>query len=127
MATTTQDAMYQQIGGEAGLTKVVDTFYERLWADPDLKHYFDNIDRMDLKKHQRMFLTHVLGAEPAGYGGRSLSEAHTNLGITHDAFDKVAWHLRMTLEEEDVERTLIPIIMGFVEGVRGQVVEHKGF
>ena len=35
MATTTHDAMYQTIGGAAGLTKVVDNFYERLWADPE--------------------------------------------------------------------------------------------
>lgn len=32
------------------------------------------------------------------------------------------WYLRVTLEELDVDRSLIMIINGFVEGGRGQVV-----
>jgi len=123
MATTeTHDAMYQQIGGEAGLKKVVDNFYERLWADPDLQHYFTGIDREKLKQHQRQFLTFVLGGGVDAYSGQSLSSAHVDLNITNDAFSKVAWHLTLTLEELDVERSLIMIINGFVEGARGQVV-----
>jgi hemoglobin len=123
MATTeTHDAMYQQIGGEAGLKKVVDNFYERLWADPDLQHYFTGIDREKLKQHQRQFLTFVLGGGVDAYSGESLSSAHADLNITNDAFSKVAWHLTLTLEELDVERSLILIINGFVEGARGQVV-----
>jgi len=35
MATTeAHDTMYTSVGGDAGLTVLVDNFYERLWADP---------------------------------------------------------------------------------------------
>jgi hemoglobin len=123
MATAeTHDAMYQTIGGEAGLTKVVDHFYERLWADPDLRKYFEGIDRDRLKQHQRMFLTFVLGGGVDAYKGESLGSAHTDLHITDEAFSKVAWHLSMTLDELDIERSLSMIINGFVEGARSQVV-----
>jgi hemoglobin len=123
MATTDlHDAMYQSVGGDAGLTVLVDNFYARLWSDPDLKPYFEGIDRDALKKHQRMFLTFALGGGPDAYTGRPLAAAHETLNITNDAFDSVAYHLRLTLEELDVERPLISIIMGFVEGTRGQVV-----
>lgn len=121
MATTVHDSMYQTIGGEAGLKKVVDHFYERLWADPELRSYFEGIDREKLKLHQRKFLTYALGHDPS-YDTVSLSSAHATLNITHAAFDKVAWHLEMTLEELDVDRPLILIIKGFVEGARAQVV-----
>lgn len=127
MATTTHDAMYQTIGGAAGISKVVDHFYERLWADPELRHYFDGIDRSKLKEHQRQFLTFALGGGTDAYSGRALTEAHTNLNITDAAFSKVAWHLTLTLEELDVDRSLIAIINGFVEGARAQVVERRGF
>jgi len=116
------DAMYQQIGGEVGLRKVVDHFYERLWADPELQKYFEGIDGERLKHHQAQFLTFVLGGGAEAWGGVSLGSAHSELNITDDAFTKVAWHLTMTLEELDVERSLIMIINGFVEGARGQVV-----
>jgi hemoglobin len=114
--------MYQQIGGEAGLKKVVDHFYERLWADPELKHYFEGIEREKLKQHQAQFLTFVLGGGAESWSGVSLGSAHSALDITDDAFTKVAWHLTMTLEELDINRSLSMIINGFVEGVRGQVV-----
>ncbi len=126
MATETHDAMYQTIGGDAGITKVVDLFYEKLWADPELKHYFDGIDREKLKHHQRQFLTFALGGGENAYGGRPLGESHAFLKITDSAFSKVQWHLRVTLEELDVDRPLIRIIMGFVEGARSQVVGWKG-
>lgn len=123
MATTeTHDAMYQQIGGEAGLKKVVDHFYERLWADPDLKPYFAGIDGTKLKQHQTQFLTFVLGGGASEWGGVSLGSAHTHLNITDEAFTRVAWHLTMTLDELDVNRSLSMIIDGFVEGARSQVV-----
>lgn len=124
MATAVEkhDAMYQQIGGEAGLKKVVDHFYERLWADPELTPYFNGIDGEQLKKHQAMFLTFVLGGGANEWAGVSLGSAHAHLKITDDAFTKVAWHLTMTLDELDVNRSLSGIINGFVEGVRGQVV-----
>jgi hemoglobin len=123
MATLeTHDAMYQQIGGAAGLTKVVDHFYERLWADPELKPYFEGIDGAKLKHHQTQFLTYVLGGGAKEWAGVSLGSAHSQLKITDAAFSKVAWHLTMTLDELDVNRALSAIINGFVEGARGQVV-----
>jgi len=118
--------MYQSIGGDAGLNEVVDVFYDRLWSDPNLRHYFEGIDRDALKRHQRMFLTYVLGG-PGAYDGRPLPEAHRGLSITNEAFDEVADHLRLTLEEVDVDRSLVAIILGFVEGARPQVVMQRGF
>jgi hemoglobin len=117
--------MYQQVGGDAGLTVLVDNFYQRLWADPSLDRYFVGIERDALKRHQRQFLTYVLGG-PHVYAGAPLTGAHVNLNITNEAFDTVGHHLLLTLEELDIERSLIKIIMGFVEGARVQVVGWKG-
>ena len=122
MATETHDAMYQTVGGAEGITRIVDLFYEKLWADPELQPYFAGIDRERLKHHQRQFLTFALGGGTLAYEGRALGDSHANLKITNEAFSKVQWYLRVTLEELDVDRPLIMIINGFVEGGRGQVV-----
>jgi hemoglobin len=119
--STTHDAMYQSVGGDAGLNLLVDNFYARLWADRSLDRYFEGIERDALKRHQRMFLTYVLGG-PGAYEGRPLVTGHAGMNITDEAFDTVAHHLLLTLEELDVDRPLIRIIMGFVEGARAQVV-----
>ena len=122
MATETHDAMYQTVGGAEGINQIVDRFYEKLWADPELQPYFAGIDRDRLKHHQRQFLTFALGGGTLAYEGRALGESHADLKITDEAFSKVQWYLRVTLEELDVNRSLIMIINGFVEGGRGQVV-----
>lgn len=122
MATETHDAMYQTVGGADGISRIVDLFYEKLWADPELQPYFAGIDRERLKHHQRQFLTFALGGGTTAYEGRALGDSHANLKITDEAFSKVQWYLRVTLEELDVDRPLIMIINGFVEGGRGQVV-----
>jgi hemoglobin len=119
--STTHDAMYQSVGGDAGLNLLVDNFYARLWADRSLDRYFEGIERDALKRHQRMFLTYVLGG-PGAYEGRPLVTGHAGMNITDEAFDTVAHHLLLTLEELDIDRPLIRIIMGFVEGARAQVV-----
>lgn len=122
---TVHDAMYQQVGGDAGMTVLVDNFYARLWSDPSLDRYFAGIDRDTLKKHQRMFLTYVLGGGGATYQGQPLTFAHAHLNITDEAFDTVGHHLLLTLEELDIPRSLIRIVMGFVEGARPQVVDWR--
>lgn len=116
------ETMYESIGGDAGLRVAVDNFYTRLWADPDLKGYFNDIDKDALKNHQRAFLTTALGGSDGTYAGQSLPQAHVGLNITDDAFDKVAEHLRLTLTELKVDKSLLQIIIGFVEGKRSQVV-----
>ncbi|HWF74027.1 MAG TPA: group 1 truncated hemoglobin [Solirubrobacteraceae bacterium] len=120
------ETMYEAIGGDAGLTVAVDDFYRRLWADDELKGYFEGIDRDALKYHQRMFLTMALGGGDGTYAGQSLPQAHTGLSITDDAFDKVAEHLRRTLVDLKVDKSLLQIIIGYVEGKRNQVVMQLG-
>jgi hemoglobin len=116
------ETMYEAIGGDAGLEVVVDNFYARLWADDELKGYFEGIDKQALKNHQRAFLTTALGGGDGTYNGQTLPQAHTGLSITDDAFDKVALHLTRTLQELKVDKSLLQIIIGYVEGKRSQVV-----
>ncbi|MEA2264419.1 MAG: hemoglobin [Solirubrobacteraceae bacterium] len=114
-------SLYEQIGGAPAVELLVDRFYERLWADSSLQRYFAEIDRVDLKRHQRMFLNLALGGgEP--YTGRPLPEAHADLRIDDVAFDKVAEHLTITMRELDIDPPAITIIDGAVKAFRSQVV-----
>ena len=121
------ETMYECIGGDAGLKVAVDNFYARLWADDELKGYFNGIDKDALKNHQRAFLTMALGGCNGIYAGKPLPQAHMGLSITDDAFDKVAEHLRLTLVDLKVDKSLLQIILGFVEGKRSQVVMQMAF
>lgn len=84
--------LYERLGGAPAVAAVVDNFYERILIDDSLRPYFATVDMPKLKAHQRAFVAAALGAT-AGYGGRSMGEAHRTLHIDDSAFDRVVAHL----------------------------------
>lgn len=104
--TDPQATDYALIGGGPAVTAVVDSFYEKVLADPALTGYFTDVDMPRLKRHQVLLVSQVLGG-PAQYDGRDLGAAHQGLGITTDAFDKVVEHLVEALEQAGVPADVI--------------------
>lgn len=115
-------SLYDAIGGQPALLAAVETFYRRVLADPALAPYFAGIPMLRLKGHQAAFLAMAL-AGPAEYRGRSLCVAHAGLGITDDAFDRVAQHLVATLAVLGVEAGTIDQIVAHVASLRAEIVE----
>ena len=64
---------YDAIGGGPAVSAVVNDFYVRVLADPQLVPYFEGVDMARLKRHQVLLVTQVLGG-PAKYDGRSLPD-----------------------------------------------------
>lgn len=57
--------LYDEIGGQGTIDKLVNAFYPRVYADEKLKPLFQG-DMEEIKKKQRMFLSQFLGG-PALY------------------------------------------------------------
>jgi hemoglobin len=89
-------SLYARLGQEAGIGTAVEQFYERVVADPQLAHHFNDVDLPRLRRHQAALLVQVTGG-PVGYSGRDLATAHAGLEITPDDFDRVVGHLVATL------------------------------
>jgi hemoglobin len=52
--------LYAEIGGQETIDKLVNTFYPRVYADPELRPLFEG-DMEEIKRKQRMFLPQFLG------------------------------------------------------------------
>ena len=50
-------SLYEQLGGEEMVTKMVSIFYRKVLADPRLKPFFEHMDMGRLESMQRMFLS----------------------------------------------------------------------
>jgi hemoglobin len=120
-ASTSPSTLFDRIGGQNGVATVVTAFYARVTADPLLAGWFDGLDMARLVAHQRRFLAAALGG-PDRYGGRDLCAAHRRLGITDDAFDRVAGHLATALTDLGVHDDDVATILGSVAGLRSAVV-----
>lgn len=114
---------YRRIGGRGALTAVVDEFYRRLLADPEVAPLFADTDMDRQRRHQAAFLATALGG-PAAYAGRDMHSAHRGRGITARHFAVVAGHLQTTLEWAGVGGDELAAIMATAAGLQEQIVER---
>jgi hemoglobin len=120
-------SLYQRIGHAGGLLWLVNTLYLRVLADPLLMSYFkhlDDPDRQWLRWHMLTLLAVVAGG-PSKYQGRDLHEAHADLHITEEAFDRVVWHLQATLQELEAQQEDQQAILAAVQARRDAVVTFE--
>jgi hemoglobin len=116
-----QSSIYGIIGGEAALSPVVDDFYDRVLADPELRGFFAGANMTRLKGRQVEFFAAALGG-PQPYTGASLRDAHRGRGIEQKHFDLVAGHLVAALRAADVPYEIIDRIVGAISPLASQIV-----
>jgi hemoglobin len=113
---------YQRLGGIDALRPVVDEFYARILADPELAPYFAGLDVARIKRHQVLLLASLLGG-PHTYPGRSLAEAHRGHGITSADYDRVVTHLRAVLADAGVPDDIVAAIADAVAAAKADIVD----
>ena len=98
---TKDSSLYERIGGEAAIARLVDAFYERIIADEELRPFFEKSSMETLRRMQREFIAAALGG-PIVYAGRSLREVHAGRGITKVHFRKFVHHLLETMKADEL-------------------------
>jgi hemoglobin len=95
-------SLYERIGGEESIAKLVDHFYAKVVADPEIGYYFTHVPMGKLIPMQREFFAMATGG-PALYSGRPLSEIHRPLAISRREFARFTEHLIETLQEIGID------------------------
>ncbi len=105
------EALYEKVGGEEAIAKVVDYFYNELvLKDETVKHFFDNTDMEKQRRHQTKFISFALGG-PNQYSGQSMAKAHEGMNLQPEHFQAIANHLHDALahfgvDEKDIDTAL---------------------
>lgn len=97
-----EDTIYDRIGGGETIDTLVDSFYDKVLADPELRSYFEDVPLPKLRNMQKEFFSAATGG-PITYTGRPLDEVHRGLGITRREFQRFTEHLLETLHDVGVE------------------------
>jgi PAS domain S-box-containing protein len=116
------DSLYAKLGGKPVIESVVDKFYQRVLADPELAPFFAKTNMDWLKGRQVQFLTQVLGG-PAQYRGRPMNPAHENLAIEDRHFALTVKHLVAALQSLRVPKTLIDEVAVLVTPLKAEIVK----
>ena len=105
-----QQTLFQRVGGEQAIAELIDRFYDRVVADPELKPFFENVSMVKLRRMEREFFCAALDG-PIKYSGRPLGHVHHGRGITKHHFSLYVGHLIDTLHSFALkERDLQDII-----------------
>ncbi|MDP0491364.1 MAG: group 1 truncated hemoglobin [Verrucomicrobiota bacterium JB023] len=93
------ESLYERIGGEEGISKLIDQFYERVLADEELAPFFQHTPIEKLQRMQKEFFSEALGG-PLFYSGKPLRQVHAGKGIRKEHLRRFTDHLKGTLESE---------------------------
>ncbi|MBD0324071.1 MAG: group 1 truncated hemoglobin [Aldersonia sp.] len=114
-------SIYEQIGGQEALITVVDDFYKRVLADPQLAGFFAGSNMSRLKGKQVEFFAAALGG-PDEYSGLSMKDTHRGRGIGQIHFDLVAKHLSESLADAGVPDATVEKIIGAIAPLSDDIV-----
>lgn len=123
MAPAAEVSIYEAIGGEPALVAVVDDFYVRVLADPQLAGFFAGVNMPKLKGRQVEFFAAALGG-PDGYQGVGMRDVHAGRGISQADFDKVAFHLTGALAAAGVPAETIAAIASAILPLADDIVSR---
>ncbi|MFZ2312870.1 MAG: group 1 truncated hemoglobin [Methylobacter sp.] len=124
MSDTSNDTLFDQLGGEAAVNAAVDIFYRKVLADYRINRFFENVDMEKQAAKQKAFLTMAFGG-PHNYTGEDMRKGHAHLvqmGLDDSHFDAVMEHLGATLTELNVPQDLIDQVAAIAESTRNDVL-----
>ena len=93
-----QDTLFADMGGQAGIDKIVDASVDNYLADDRIKAIFDesNIDR--LRAEFKVQFCQVAGG-PCDYKGHDMTTAHKGLHLTNANFNAVVEDLQLAMDK----------------------------
>jgi hemoglobin len=117
--------LFEQMGGESALRRVVDTFVDRVFDDTMIGFFFRNASRERVKEKEYEFAARHLGAD-IPYTGRPIRDVHAPHRIMGGQFNRRLQILKETLEEMAVPAIVRDHFLRHTEALRGQVTPDVG-
>jgi hemoglobin len=122
--------LWQRLGGEPAVKKVVDDWFELTANDPkvDLARggkFQPTPEQVDNLKKLLVAQISMASGGPLKYTGRSMKETHKGMEITAAEFDAAAANLKKVLEDHKVPAVEIQDLLKIVESTRKDIVEKE--
>lgn len=117
------DSLYQALGGEPGITRVVEGMLLRIAQDSRIVGHFEKIDIQRLRDK----LIEQVCAEAGGpcvYTGDSMEESHKGLALTPADFNALVENLQASMTAEAVPVPAQNRLLARLAPMRAQVIDR---
>jgi hemoglobin len=138
-------SLYDRLGGDEGLAKIVDDFTPRVLQDPRVNWPRNNVKRhtfslkkegetatwkatpenvAQLKKHLVQFLALATGG-PAKYEGKEIKSSHAGMQIGNPEFDAAIGDVKASLDKLQIPNKEQKELLAILESTRPQIVTQR--
>lgn len=93
--------MWAAFHAQGGVARVVDAFVARNQADPRIADIFRGQDMARLRRTLKEQFCYILGGG-CDYSGRTMAEAHKNLGVQTADFNALVENLQWAMDREKI-------------------------
>lgn len=125
-AMPTDHTLYQRFGGAPMVNEVVDSFYNRVLRDEQLRAFFENASVDRLKAMQKEFFAAALDG-PMLSSDVDLARIHHGMGITREHLTRFVDHLIAVLDEHSqIEARDAMSIVYRIATYSDQIIEGAG-
>ena len=95
----TDENLYDDFGGEAGVSRIVDAMVERSVQDPRIADVFAASDLVRLRRTLKEQFCYIL-AGPCDYSGMDMASSHKDHGISNREFNALVENLQLAMNAE---------------------------
>ncbi|MGJ7459029.1 group I truncated hemoglobin [Halomonas sp. MA07-2] len=119
--TSQQESLYTRLGGEAGITDIVEDFTLRLADDPEIVIFFanSNIDLFVASLKEQLC---DIANGPCRYEGPPMDRAHQHMGLTDAHFNAVVQHMQDALIHQEVPVGARNQLLGRLARLHGDIM-----
>jgi len=114
---------FEAMGGTPMIVKITKIFYDKIYEDPWLKLYFEEIPQEHIERQQVAFMQAALGGENL-YCGQTPPAAHKHMYITHALFEARQELLDKSFEEANASDLLIEKWQRIDDAFFNRIVKH---
>lgn len=121
-ASSNNGTLYQQLNGEQGIEKLVDSFINQIGRDEQILAYFK---QTNVAHFRQGFITHLCSVTdgPCEYEGDNMVDIHTGMNISKKDFNRVVELLINAMDEQHVSQTVQNKILSRLAPLRPEVIE----
>jgi hemoglobin len=115
--------LFDDLGGEPAMVRVIDGMLDRALADPQMAPIFEHSDMDRLKKLLFIHTCHIADG-PCEYDGQDMRRSHDGLGIRTIHFNKLVQNMQDAMDDEDIpfrtQNKLLARLAPFHDDVTGR-------
>lgn len=122
-ATTTDQTLYSQLGGQEGLEKIAGNFIYQIGENDDIRPYFMN---SNLDRFYNQIIAHLceITDGPCTYEGDDMLRTHQGMDITEGHFNTVVDLMIAAMDDAGIPHTVQNKLLARLAPLREDIIYH---